>query len=128
MSKTHAKVSAQKTTNGIATWDAYASAYAHRYGTLPVRNQTVNSLLKRLVEKLGSTEAPHVAGFYLTHNLPFYVTKRHPVNLLVADAEGLRTQWATGIKATTGEAKEVERHDNSRAIIDAADKILRGGL
>jgi hypothetical protein len=32
----------------------------------------------------------------------------------VQDAEGLRTQWATGVKATTREAQSAEQTDNVR--------------
>lgn len=97
--------------NGIATWTAYAEAYYLRYHVQPVRNQQVNSHLKQLVARLGQEEAPQIAAFYLTHNKPFYVTARHPTNLLLKDAEGLRTEWATGIKATILEAKSAEQAD-----------------
>ena len=103
-------------------------AYQRRYRVPPVRNKSVNTFLCSVVDQLGAREAPHVAAFYLTHNDPFYMRTRHPPSLLARDAGGLRTQWATGMKATTGEAKEAERHDNSRAIIDAANKILQEGL
>ena len=99
------------------TWNAYASAYQARYGSTPVRNKKVNSLLCGLVDRLGTTEAPLVAAFYVGHNDPFYVRSRHPVDALLKSAEGLRTQWATGIKATTGEAKNAERKDDALAQI-----------
>lgn len=94
------------------SWDAYATAYLARYHAEPVRNAQVNSLLCKLVDKLGEEKAPAVAAFYVQHNNPFYVGKRHPVNLLLADAEGLHTQWVTGVKATTGEARNAEQKDN----------------
>lgn len=92
------------------TWANYASAYASRYQTEPVRNAKTNSQVKQLVERLGA-ESPSVAGFYLTHNNPFYVRSRHPIGALLKDAEGLRTQWATGIKATGLEARSAEKLD-----------------
>lgn len=109
-----------------AVWEAYRSAYARRYQVDPVRNAGVNAILGRLVDKLGANEAPQVAAFYLTHHLPFYVTKRHPVTLLLADAEGLRTQWATGAKATTGEARNMEAQDEARAQIKRVETLLKG--
>jgi hypothetical protein len=78
----------------------------------PVRNSKTNAHLCQLVDRLGAEEAPQVAAFFLTHNKPLYVAARHPTNLLVQDAEGLRTQWATGVKATTTEAKNLELRDN----------------
>jgi hypothetical protein len=95
-------------------WEAYAGAHEHRYRTAPVRNAKVNSNLSRLVDRLGEVEAPQVAAFYLTHNKPVYVSARHATDLLLRDAEGLRTEWATGIKSTTGEARNAERKDNVR--------------
>lgn len=116
--------------NGIATWEAYQDSYLRRYGVRPVRNQTVNSQLKHVVDRLGQEEAPLVAAFYLTHNKPLYVSARHATNLLVRDCEGLRTEWATGVKATTSEAKNLEFKDN---VVGQADRVLaniakRGGV
>ncbi|MGL4296232.1 MAG: hypothetical protein ACRCTG_10990 [Aestuariivirga sp.] len=97
-----------------ATWEAYAGAYRRRYGVEPVRNSKTNAQLCQLVDRLGAQEAPEVAAFYVTHNKPLYVSARHPANLLVQDAEGLRTQWATGVKATTRETQSAEQKDNMR--------------
>jgi len=65
-----------------------------------------------------------VAAFYLTHNKSFYVQARHPVTLLLRDAEGLRTEWATGVKATTGEARNVERRDDAMAQIQRVKAMM----
>lgn len=113
----------------VATWEAFADAYQRRYKVPPVRNSQVNALLCQLVRKLGVVEAPAVAAFYLTHNNPFYVAKRHPPNLLVQDAEGLRTQWATGVKATRSEVRQAEVLDDAHAQIRRVEAMLaRGGV
>ncbi len=109
------------------TWDAYASAYHARYGAAPVRNAKVNGTLSRLVDRLGAEEAPQVAAFYLTHNKPFYVSSRHSTDLLLRDAEGLRTEWATGVKSTTSEAKNAERKDDAMEQIKRV-KAMMGGM
>lgn len=106
------------------TWDRYAQAYKTRYGTDPVRNAPVSSMLCKLVDKLGADKAPGVAAFYVEHNNQFYVSKRHPVNLLLNDAEGLHTQWVTGIKATTGEARNAEKRDDAMAQIARVKSIM----
>lgn len=108
-------------------WADYRSSYHDRYHVDPVRNMQVNAMLSKLVDKLGKEEAPLVAAFYLKHNNPFYVQKRHPVNLLLQDAEGLRTQWATGIKATTNEARNMETQDNMREQNKRVMKLLNQG-
>lgn len=96
-----------------ATWLAFSDAYAKRYGVAPVRNASVNTCISNVVKRLGD-ESPHVAAFYLTHNGRFYVEKRHPVTMLLKDAEGLRTQWKTGTKFTALEARSAEQKDSLR--------------
>ncbi len=111
-----------------ATWHAYATAYRARYGVEPVRNQKTNALLCQLVDRLGVTDAPTVAEFYLSHNSPLYVRGRHPPNLLVRDAEGLRTQWATGTKATSTEIRQAEVQDDAREQVKRVEAMLAKGL
>lgn len=110
-----------------AVWDSYSAAYQVRYGIEPVRNAKANAQLCQLIDRLGAEEAPHVSAFYVTHNKPFYVTHRHPVNLLLQDAEGLRTQWATGVKSTTREAQSAEQRDNVVSQVDRVRAQLQGG-
>ena len=107
-----------------AVWESYSEAYRAVYGVEPVRNQQTNSQLCKLVDKLGEEEASCVAAFYLSHKNPYYVQKRHPPGLLLYDAEGLRTQWATGVKATTSEAKHAEFKDNVVGKIERVQQIL----
>lgn len=105
-------------------WHAYSQAYSNRYGVEPVRNAKVNGQLVQLVKRLGAEEAPRVAEFFVGHNAPFYVKARHPVDMLLRDAEGMRTQWATGIKATSLEARSAEQVDSVRAQIDRVGRDL----
>lgn len=77
-------------------WEAYRSAYFDRYRVDPVRNATVNGQMAQLISRLGLDEAPEVAEFYVRSNNNFYASKGHPVGLLLADAEKLRMEWATG--------------------------------
>lgn len=93
----------------VETWSAYSAAYQRRYGVEPVRNAKVNGQLAGLVDRLGASEAPMVAGFYLTHSGALYVRAKHPTNLLLQDAEGLRTEWLTGRKVTDTEARNADR-------------------
>lgn len=109
-----------------AVFELYREAYRSRYGVDPVRNQQTNSMLCKLVDKLGAEEAPQVAAFYLTHNDPFYVRNRHPVEMLLKNATGLRTQWATNTKATTSEAKNAEMKDSVVEQAKRVEAILQG--
>ena len=105
----------------VPTWNAYCPAYKTRYSVEPVRNKAINAMLSRLVERLGAEEAPQVAAFYLTHNRADYVRSKHPVNLLLRDAEGLRTEWATGRRVTDAEARQA---DQTAARGNQADRLI----
>lgn len=90
-------------------WTAYSTAYQGRYGAPPVRNAKVNAQLSNLIKRLGSDEAPGVAAWYVSSNNRYYVQKRHAVDCLLADAEGLRTEWATRRRVTETGAREADR-------------------
>lgn len=83
-----------------AAWEAYSAAYAQRYSEPPVRNRTVNGQLSQFIGRIGADEAPAVAAFFVGHQNGLYVSAMHPVNLLLRDAEKLRTEWATGRQTT----------------------------
>ncbi len=51
-----------------ATWQAYGQSYFTRYGTEPVRNAKVSSMIKLFVQRIGMVEAHLVAGFYVSPN------------------------------------------------------------
>ncbi len=104
------------------TWEAYKNGYWERYGVDPVRNAKVSSQIKQFVERVGMEAAPHVAKFYLLVNNTFYVQKLHPVGCLLADAESLHTQWATGRTMTAARAKQI---DSTQTNLNAADETIR---
>jgi hypothetical protein len=115
----------QKTEAQVAntnTWDAYTIAYLERYGVEPVRNAKVNGQISQLVQRLGADEAPQVAMFYVTINDSFFIRASHEFGLLVARAEGIRTQWITGRQVNAVTARQVE---NTQANINAAQEAAR---
>lgn len=103
------------------TWKSYSSAYFARYGTEPVRNATVNSQVKSFVKRLSYDESPQVAAWFLDHTASFYVSGGHGFNLLLKDAEKLRTEWATGRRMNGTKARQVER---AGSMVDAVNEIL----
>ena len=68
---------------------------------LPVRNAKVNGMLARFCSRVPADEAPHIAAYYLGHNSAYYVQRGHPADCLLADAEKLRTEWATNRQTTS---------------------------
>jgi hypothetical protein len=92
----------------VDVWTHYADAYQNRYSVQPVRNAKINSQIAQLVKRLG-VDAPHVAAYYVGSNNAYYVGKGHAIGQLLVDAEKIRTEWATGKRTTTTEAKQVDR-------------------
>jgi hypothetical protein len=108
-------------------WEAYALAYQDRYGAEPVRNAKVNRHLCQVVDRLGR-EAPAVAGFYVRHNNAWYVKRGHAVDCLLADAEKLRTEWATGQQITAAQARALDQQQTTVSLTERLiEKFRREG-
>lgn len=103
------------------TWSAYADAYQQRYGVAPVRNAKVNAAIKSFTRRIGADESPGVARYFVSHADAFYGRKCHDVGLMLADAEKLRTEWATQRQVTGVTARQQERTGTMR---NAVDRIL----
>lgn len=93
--------------NGLI-WESYSNAYFAKYGTDPVRNAKVNAQVKQLGQRLGE-DAPRVAGWFLSHKNGWYAQKMHSLDVLLSDAEKLRTEWATGMQMTQAKARQVDK-------------------
>lgn len=106
------------------TWSSYADAYRQRHKTEPVTNAKTNSMVVQLVKRLGA-EAPAVAEFYLTHNGSYYVGKMHVFGPLLADAEKLRTEWATNTRMTTTRSRQIDSTQSNLDAVQQAKELLR---
>lgn len=103
------------------TWLAYANAYRKRYGVDPTPNAKVRSQLSQFIDRVGIVDAPEIAEFYVRHNKAWYVSHQHPVGSLLADAEGLRTQWLNGRVVTDTEARQADRKQSNLSV---AEKLI----
>lgn len=108
------------------TWRSYASAYQDAKGEPPVTNAKVRSQVKQLVQRLPYSEAPQVAAWYVSHRASFYVSKGHDIGPLLADAEKLRTEWATGRMVTATSAQQSDRTQSNFNSANEAIRILEG--
>ncbi len=112
------------------TWERYAEAYKRRYSVEPVRNMSVNAKLALVVGKLGAEEAPPVAAFFVGQQNGLYVSAMHPVDLLLRDAEKIRTEWATGRTVTRTQAQQADKTQTNAnafgALIAAAEETQHG--
>lgn len=116
-----ARAKNRKTAKTAETWSAYSAAYQDRYHVEPVRNAKANRLLCTLIERIGNEEAPAVAHFYLSHNRGLYASSGHCLDLLVRDAEKLRTEWATGRRVTETQARQGDR---TQALGDVFNELI----
>ncbi|MBN5091709.1 helix-turn-helix domain-containing protein [Stenotrophomonas maltophilia] len=103
-----------------ATWTAYAAAYRDRHGVAPVRNAKVNANVRQIVQRLGHSEAPLVAAWFLTVNERYVVQNMHDLGSLLSKCEAYRTQWVTGRQMT---ATSAQQQDQTQANASAADDV-----
>ncbi|PSM14550.1 helix-turn-helix domain-containing protein [Stenotrophomonas maltophilia] len=108
-----------------ATWTAYATAYRERHSVAPVRNAKVNANVRQIVQRLGHSEAPLVAAWFLTVNERYVVQNMHDLGSLLAKCEAYRTQWATGRQMTQASAQQQDQTQSNANAADEAKALLR---
>lgn len=101
-------------------WANYAMAYRSRYGVWPLWNAKTAGQMSNFVDRTGKDEAPKIAAFYLTTNDSRAVSDHHSVNLLLARAESLHTQWLTGRRMNSAIARQIERTEANYEAAHAA--------
>jgi len=115
---------------GSMTWNTYSEEYQRRYGVLPIRNAKVNSCLKSFMSRVPEKEAPDIASFYVRHPGAYYVSRGHPVEILLRDAEKLRTEWASNKTITQKQAQQSDgraaRGQMWQEVIQELDAEKRG--
>lgn len=109
-----------------STWGAYAAAYMDRYDIEPVRNAKINTQVVQFCKRVPRDEAPHIAAFFVTHNSAFYVSRGHQFGNLLADAEKLRTEWATGRAMTAATARQIDSTQSNLNAIEQAVALAAG--
>ncbi|WP_267257554.1 helix-turn-helix domain-containing protein [Stenotrophomonas maltophilia] len=107
-----------------ATWTAYATAYRERHSVAPVRNAKVNANVRQIVQRLGHSEAPLVAAWFLTVNERYVVQSMHDLGALLAKCEAYRTQWVTGRQVTEEAARQTDKTQTNLGAADAAKALL----
>lgn len=106
-------------------WERFDAAYQAKYNITLPRNAKTNSQVKQLIQRLGK-EAPAVAVFYVTQvNEQRVVMASHTLDFLLLNAEGYRTQWASGRSMTNTRARQVDQSQANYNAADEAKAILR---
>lgn len=106
------------------TWKFYTDAFFNRYGTEPVRNAKVNGQIKQFVKRIGYSESPLVAASFVSNNTQYYVSRGHSVDCLLADAEKIRTEWATGNVMTNTRANQIDKSQANKSAVSEAMQLL----
>lgn len=114
-----------------SVWDSYSAAYESRYSVRPVRNAKVSTQVKGFVQRIGKEESASIASWFVSHPDGFYGKNLHSFGLLLADAEKLRTQWATGRIAQATQQKtqhQINQEATTRAVFGSAlpELLARG--
>lgn len=91
------------------TWESYRGAYLERWGAEPVRSAKANSLIRQFCQALPLDHAPRVAAFFVQSKRGLYTASHHDLTLLLRDAAGLHTEWATKVQLTETEARQGDR-------------------
>ena len=113
-----------KRNNGTGVWEAYATAYTDTYSVPPTRNAKTNALCAKFVARVGIADAPVIAAWYLSHRAQLYVQAGHCLELLLRDAEKLRTEWTRGQTITTTRARQLDQGSAMQQGVREAKAIL----
>lgn len=105
-------------------WANYAVTYRRRYGVWPIWNARTAGQIAQLVDRVGADLAPGVSAYYLSMNNQFYVTKGHPVGLMIQDCESIAMQMQTGSQMTATRARQLDGTQANASAADEAKQLL----
>ncbi|ARS51522.1 helix-turn-helix domain-containing protein [Kushneria konosiri] len=108
-------------------WANYALCYRKRYGVFPIWNQRTAGQLSQLVDRVGAEIAPGVAAHYVQLNNQFYVSKGHPVGLMLSDCETIAMQMQTGSHMTSARARQIDSTQSNASAADDAKRLIANG-
>jgi hypothetical protein len=115
-----------------AVWEAFSDEYSHRYRDRngkpihPSDNATIRAQMANFIRKVGASDAPEIARFYVNHNHQFYVNKSHDFGLCLADATKLRTEWLSGRTVTSTQARQVDRTQTNLDVVNRVIEQFHG--
>lgn len=107
-------------------WVSYSDAYEQRWGHKPKQNPKQLAHCRDLVKRLGKDEAIDVAKFFLSHRFHGYVSAKHPLNLLIRDAERVFSDWMTNNASADYARPKTWAERNADANRELYQKVERG--
>lgn len=110
-------------------WAMYEKKFEKRYGSKPLRNAKVNSLLCQLIDQVGKDIAPSIVSYYLYLDDEFYVRQMHPVYYLVRDMQALYVKHNQALEENKRQQqiheRELENEKRHREKVQAADEMFK---
>lgn len=101
-------------------WQWFDEAYQLKYNCTLPRNTKINAQVKQLIQRLGK-EAPGVARFYVDRVTdPRVVMNSHTLDMLLANAEGYRSQWLAGRTNTLAGAIQADKTQTNANVAERA--------
>lgn len=79
-----------------AVWLAYSEAMKRIHGVEPERNVKVNSLLCKIIDRVGEANALLLVHHYVGHSNKFYASRGHQLDFALRDAEALMLEIKKG--------------------------------
>ena len=117
------KKSVKPPTAGSQVWQIYELAYQSRWTVAPLRNARANRHCAELAGLVGIAGAMDLARYYVSRNDARYVNAKHPLGLLIMDAQKLSTEHRGGCEMTMRDAQRHETHSQTdRAIRQYVDQ------
>lgn len=120
------KKTTKKQPETIEVWEHWKKCYLIKYKTDPVRNASINSLIKTLYTRLGTTDAKAAITMYLRDNDRYLVKNAHHLKDLVNRCESYVTMAKNNKVYTRTQAAKVEKLGGTADAIEAWRKRKNG--
>lgn len=123
--KSKSKLAKEKTERNRKAREAFITAYRTRYSNDPIIDTAFNSIVSKIVDKVGPDDAALVLEFYVNHPSTFYVEKGHAVKFCLSDIDSLLLQARKGVALTRSKLRVYEQlNDRVEYTTDQMGKIL----
>lgn len=110
-----------------AAWAAYAVCYHAVYKNWPTYNPVDAGIISNILKVVPADEFPAVVGAFIRSKEQYVVSRGHNLKLLMADAQKYLTQARTGKSMTVARARQMDRQDANRSVVDDAMSMLFPG-
>lgn len=108
-------------------WAAYAICYHGVYKNWPTYNSVDAGLISNIMKVVPSDEFPAVIGAFLRSREQYVVARGHSLKVLAADPQKYITQARTGKSMTAARARQMDRQEANRSVVDDAMGLLFPG-